>query len=66
MNTRLDWRMPEWEVEIVRQSDGRNTLGAILHEISAAVPPHLLRQQLYVLDQLLVITLMPQPTSAAA
>jgi SAM-dependent methyltransferase len=66
MNTRLDWRMPEWEVEIVRQSDGRNTLGTILQEISAAVPPQLLRQQLYVLDQLLVITLMPQPTSIAA
>jgi SAM-dependent methyltransferase len=59
MNTRLDWRMPEWEVEILRRSDGRRTLGAILQQISAAVPPHLLRQQLYVLHQLLVITLMP-------
>ena len=63
VNTRLDWRMPEWEVEIVRQSDGRRTLGTILQQISTAVPPHLLRQQLYVLDQLLVITLMPQRTS---
>jgi len=59
MNTQLDWKMPEWELEILRRSDGKRTLGEILNGISEAVPPQLLQTQLYVLHQLLVITLMP-------
>jgi len=60
MNTRLDWKMPEWEVEILRRSDGKRTLDEILKEISVIVPPQLLQTQLYVLYQLLVITLNPR------
>jgi len=59
MNTQLDWKMPEWELEILRRSDGKRTLGEILKGISEVVPPQLLQTQLYVLHQLLVITLMP-------
>src|SRR5262249_49118029 len=59
MNTRLDWKMPEWEVEILRRSDGKRTLDEILKGISVIVPPQLLQTQLYVLHQLLVITLIP-------
>jgi len=62
MNTRLDWQMPEWELEILRQGDGEQTLGAILSRISDAVPPRLLREQLYVLYQLLVISLNRDPS----
>jgi SAM-dependent methyltransferase len=62
MNTQLDWQMPEWEVEILRQSDGWRTLSEILGRISAVVPQQQLRQQLYILHQLLVITLMPDST----
>ena len=51
--------MPEWELEIVRQSDGKRTLDSILRNIATAVPQKLLRQQLYILHQLLVISLMP-------
>jgi SAM-dependent methyltransferase len=61
MNTRLDWRMPEWELEILRRSDGARTLGAILSGISYAIPPRLLREQLYVLYQLLAISLSRDP-----
>jgi SAM-dependent methyltransferase len=57
MNTRLEWKMPEWELEILRQSDGERTLGEILRQISFSIPSKLLRRQLYVLHQLLVIKL---------
>lgn len=66
LNTRLDWKMPEWEVGILRQSNGRRTLGTILEQIPASVPQNLLRQQLYVLHQLLVITLVPKPALSAS
>jgi len=59
LNTRLDWQMPEWELEILRQNKSKQTLDSILRDIAAAVPQKLLRQQLYILHQLLVITLMP-------
>jgi len=51
--------MPEWEVEILRRSDGKQTLDEILKGISVIAPPRLLQTQLYVLYQLLVITLIP-------
>jgi SAM-dependent methyltransferase len=56
-NTRLDWQMPEWEIEIVRQSDGQRTIGTILDGIPVDIRPGLLRQQLYIFHQLLVVTL---------
>lgn len=62
-NTRLDWCVPEWALEILRHSDGHRTLGAILAAIPAAVPPHLLQRHLYLLHQLLVITLVAPPGS---
>jgi SAM-dependent methyltransferase len=62
MNTRLEWQMPEWELEILRRGDGEQTLGAILNRISDTVPPRLLREQLYVLYQLLVISLSHDPS----
>ena len=57
INTRLDWKMPEWELEILRQSDGERTLAEILRQIPFSIPSKLLRRQLYVLHQLLVIKL---------
>jgi len=63
MNTRLDWQMPEWELEILRRGDGEQTLGAILNRISDAVPARLLQEQLYVLYQLLVISLRRDSSS---
>lgn len=66
MNTELNWRMPEWELEVLRQSEQERSLGAILASIPATVPWHLLQQQLYTLHQLLVITLLPNGSLAKA
>ena len=58
-NTRLDWCLPEWALEILRRSDGQQTLGAILAALPIAVPSRLMRRHVYVLHQLLVVTLVP-------
>jgi SAM-dependent methyltransferase len=65
LNTRTEWRMPEWEIEILRQSDGKQSLRTVLDRIPLAVPAKDLRDQLYLLYQLGVINLLPagmQPT----
>lgn len=59
VNTRLEWRMAEWEMEILRQSGGSRSLGEILRRIPARVDRGELRRQLYVLFQLMVINLLP-------
>jgi SAM-dependent methyltransferase len=59
LNTRLDWKMPAWEAEFLRQRDGRKTVQEILAGIRGRAPQTLLRQQLYVMYQLLVLTLLP-------
>jgi len=58
-NTRLDWQMPEWEVEILRRSDGKHALREILQEVAAPIRRDLLLKQLYQLHQLLIINLIP-------
>jgi hypothetical protein len=58
-NTRIDWQMPEWELEILRHGDGQRTLAQLLTRIPITVPRQLLREQLYMLHQLLVLTLEP-------
>jgi SAM-dependent methyltransferase len=58
-NTRLDYQMPEWELEVLRKSNGNRPLCEILKQIPVAVPRKVLRQQLFLLYQLLVIQLLP-------
>jgi SAM-dependent methyltransferase len=58
-NTRVDYRMPEWELEILRRSNGQRSLAEILKTIPVTVPTDVLRQQLFVLSQLLVIQVLP-------
>jgi hypothetical protein len=65
VNTRLEWRMAEWEMEILRQSDGSRPLGEILRRIPARVDRGELRRQLYVLFQLMVINLLPPAAPAS-
>jgi len=57
-NTRIDWRMPEWEVEILRQSNGHRSVGEIVERVRPRPSADLLQQQLYVLYQLLVLELL--------
>ncbi len=59
LNTRLDWRLPFWEAEILRQSDGRRTFREILQAAGVAAPRKIMREQLYVMSQLLVLNLLP-------
>ena len=56
-NTRVDYQMPEWELEILRQSDGKLPLAEILKQVPVSIPADILRQQLFVLCQLLLIQL---------
>lgn len=58
-NTRLDWQMPEWELEVLRRSDGKHTLREILQEVATPIRRDLLQKQLYQLYQLLIINLLP-------
>ena len=59
MSTRIELRIPEWEVEILRKSDGVHSLRDILAKISAPVATSQLREQLYLLYLLVVINLLP-------
>ena len=56
LNTRLDWKIPAWEAEILRQADGRHTLREILRGTRGRPSPKLLSESLYCLYQLLVLT----------
>jgi SAM-dependent methyltransferase len=58
-NTLIELRVPEWEIEILRKSDGQLPLGGILASVTPAVRAASLRQQLYVLYQLNVLNFLP-------
>ena len=57
------WRMAEWEAELLRRSDGSRTLGEIMRGLPLAVPAPELRKQLYLLQQLGIINLLPPRSS---
>ena len=59
LNTRLDWKLPKWEAEILRRSDGRRTLREILQAGGLTAPGKIMREQLYIMYQLLVLNLVP-------
>jgi hypothetical protein len=58
-NTRIELQIPEWEVEMLRKSDGVRSLRDILGEIPKPIPASQLREQLYLLYLLVVINLLP-------
>jgi SAM-dependent methyltransferase len=59
MNVATEWRMPEWEMELLRGADGGRSLASQLRECPLSVPFAELRKQLYLLYQLGVINLLP-------
>jgi SAM-dependent methyltransferase len=63
-NTRLDWHLPGWLLPILRQADGRRSLGEIATDLSLDIPATVLQRHLYLLHQLLVITLLPPSVAA--
>jgi hypothetical protein len=59
LNLSMDWQMPEWEVELLRSGDGNHSLTYLLGKIPLSVPQPELRNQLYLLHQLGIISLLP-------
>jgi SAM-dependent methyltransferase len=59
MNVKIEWRMPEWEMEVLRQADAGRLLGQILAGLPLAIPLAAVRQQFFLLHQLGVVTLRP-------
>jgi SAM-dependent methyltransferase len=49
VNTSVALRIPEWEVEILRQADGSRSFDEILAAVRPAVTPHALRDSAYLL-----------------
>lgn len=59
LNQAMEWKMPEWEVAVLRGADGRQALSALLEAIPLAIPFPDLQVQLYLLFQLGIINLIP-------
>ena len=62
-NTRMDCELPEWELEILRRSDGTSSLRSVVQNIPFSIPRETLRRQLFILTQLLAIQLRPPMTA---
>ena len=63
-NTLMVLCSPEWEVEILRQSDGKRSLRQILGRIRTSVPSESLCERVYQFYQAMLINLLP-PRGAA-
>jgi len=66
LNLKMDWSMPEWELELLRRGDGVRTLGEVLEAIPLWVPYEDLRRQLYLLQQLAIVNLLPPAPNGPA
>jgi hypothetical protein len=55
----LEWQMPDWEIELLRDSDGELPISTLLRRIVVSVPLSDLREQRYFLYQLGIIRLLP-------
>jgi SAM-dependent methyltransferase len=60
-NIAMEWAMPEWELELLRDAGSGHSLASLLRECPLRVPFRELRNQLYLLYQLGVINLVPSP-----
>lgn len=58
-NTLVELRMPEWQIELLRRSDGSNSIDDILQSLPVRMLRCSLRDQLYLLYQLGAINLLP-------
>jgi hypothetical protein len=58
-NTLVEYQLPEWEVEVLRRSDGKISLGELLQKIPLDIPQATFGEQLFILRQLLAIQLRP-------
>jgi SAM-dependent methyltransferase len=58
INTKVNLRVPQWEVEILRSSNGERSLGEILDPVRPSVSAKSLREAMYLLYQLGVVNLL--------
>ena len=58
-NALVEMRVPRWELEIFRRSNGTHSLRQILDTLPAPPPGKTLRSQLYLLHQFAVLNLLP-------
>jgi SAM-dependent methyltransferase len=59
INTLVELRMPEWQIELLRRSNGRDSISEILRSVPVRIPHGFLRDQFYLLYQLCAINLLP-------
>ncbi|MDQ6912361.1 MAG: class I SAM-dependent methyltransferase [Verrucomicrobiota bacterium] len=57
-NSLIELRVPEWEIEIVRQSNGKRSLAEIVNRIPVAISSASLCSSLYLLYQLALINVL--------
>jgi hypothetical protein len=58
-NTLMELYSPEWELEILRRSDGKRSLRGILARIPHEVPPASLSERVYQFYHAMLINLLP-------
>ena len=63
INTLVELPLPEWHVEFLRRSNGKNSINDILQSIPVRTARCALRDQLYLLYQLCAINLLPSASS---
>jgi SAM-dependent methyltransferase len=59
INTLVELPIPECQVEFLRRSNGKNSISGILRSVAVRFPRGPLRDQLYLLYQLVAINLLP-------
>jgi SAM-dependent methyltransferase len=58
-NTKVDLRVPQWEVEIIRRADGVRSIRELLAPMRARVAPKALAEAMYLLYLLCAVNLLP-------
>ena len=59
MNIQVELRSPAWLLEVLRQSDGRRALGALVAESGGSMRNGTLRKHLFLLHQLYLLEMIP-------
>jgi SAM-dependent methyltransferase len=65
-DTLTAWRMPEWELALLRSAPSGRSIGSLLDGLPLAVPFADVRDQLFILHHLGIVTVRPPPGPGAA
>ncbi|HEX7422050.1 MAG TPA: class I SAM-dependent methyltransferase, partial [Thermoanaerobaculia bacterium] len=61
--TRVELRVPQWNIEILRQADGKQTVREIIAPLKARIAPKAVAEATYLLYQLAAMNLLPPESS---